>query len=115
MTKNRIFILFTFLALCSISGCSRHTTEHVKVVMKKYEFEPAVIKVKSGDTVELELSTVDVQHGFDIPQLGIHVPVPKGKSTVFSFKAPDKGEYQIKCGVICGPHHDDMQAKLVVE
>ena len=115
MTKNRIFIFFSLFALCLISGCSRHTTEHIKVTMKKYEFQPAVITVKSGDTVDLELSTLDVQHGFDIPQLGIHVPVPKGQTTIFSFKAPDKGEYPIKCGVICGPHHDDMQAKLVVE
>ena len=115
MTKNWIFTSFSVFALFWISGCSRHATEHIKVVMKKYEIQPAVITVKSGDTVELELSTLDVQHGFDIPQLSIHVPVPKGRSTVFSFKAPDKGEYLIKCGIICGPHHDEMQAKLVVE
>jgi len=83
--------------------------------MKKYSFDPAVIKVKSGDTVELEVSATDVQHGFSVPKLGIKQAIQPGKPATITFKAPDKGEYQVECSVICGPHHDDMQAKLVVE
>jgi cytochrome c oxidase subunit II len=83
--------------------------------MKMYAIEPAVIRVKSGEIVELEVSTADVQHGFDVAQLGIREPVQPGRPSVFAFQAPAKGEYQITCGVLCGPHHDDMKAKLVVE
>jgi len=115
--KNLRFLLFLNILLCSfIPGCSRpKPTEHINVVMKKYQIEPAVIKVKSGETVEFEVSTTDVQHGFDIPDLGVKQPVQPGKASVFTFKAPAKGEYQIVCGIICGPRHDDMKAKLVVE
>ena len=83
--------------------------------MKKYQIQPAVIRVKSGDNIELEVSAVDVQHGLNIPDLGINTPVDPGKPTIVAFKAPAKGEYPVKCGIICGAHHDDMQAKLVVE
>ncbi len=37
--------------------------------MKKYSIEPAVIHVKAGQITELEVSTADVQHGFDVPGL----------------------------------------------
>jgi heme/copper-type cytochrome/quinol oxidase subunit 2 len=56
-----------------------------------------------------------VQHGFDVPALGIKEPVQPGKTTVVSFVAPRKGEYKVLCGVICGPHHEDMLGKLVVQ
>ncbi len=83
--------------------------------MKKYAIEPKVIRVKSGEIVELEISTADVQHGLDIPDLDIKTPVQPGRTTSVTFKAPARGEYRIACGVICGPHHDDMVGKLVVE
>ena len=83
--------------------------------MKKYAIEPAVIHVKSGSNVELEITTADVQHGFDVPDLGIKEAVQPGKTTTVNFVAPAKGEYKVVCGVICGPHHEDMLAKLVVD
>jgi cytochrome c oxidase subunit 2 len=114
---------FIFLMFCGfvglLSGCKGEQatgpTEHIVVVMKKYSIEPAVIKVKSGSNVDLEVTTADVQHGFDVPQLGIKEPVQPGKPAHVKFKAPGKGEYQVICGIICGPHHDDMTAKLIVE
>ena len=111
-------ILFAFLSLLSFLpalGFRSGATEHIKVAMKKYSFDPAVIRVKSGDTVELEVSASDTQHGFSVPQLGIKEAVQPGTPATISFKAPAKGEYGIECSVICGPHHDDMKAKLVVE
>jgi cytochrome c oxidase subunit II len=83
--------------------------------MKKYSFEPSVIPVKAGQTTELEVSSADVQHGFDVPGLGIKEAVRPGQPAVIRLKSPAKGEYKVVCGIICGPHHDDMTAKLVVE
>jgi heme/copper-type cytochrome/quinol oxidase subunit 2 len=117
MKRFGSFVLLNFLLFSFIPGCSRPPVpdEHIKVVMKKYAIEPAIIRVKSGEIVELEVSTVDVQHGFEVAQLGIREAVQPGRPAVFTFKAPGKGEYLVTCSILCGAHHDDMQAKLVVE
>ena len=83
--------------------------------MKKYSIDPQEIRVQSGKRIELDVTTADVQHGLDIPALGIKEPVQPGQTTVVSFTAPAPGEYGVRCGVLCGPHHDDMVAKLVVQ
>ena len=83
--------------------------------MKKYAIDPAIIHVKSGEKIELNVTTSDVQHGLDIPDLDIKEPVQPGRTTRIYFTAPVKGEYRVACGIICGPHHDDMVGKLVVE
>jgi heme/copper-type cytochrome/quinol oxidase subunit 2 len=115
MNRNAYLVLLSFL--CVLSGCQKKipADEHIQVTMKKYAIEPSLIRVKSGEIVELEIRAVDVQHGLDIPELGIKAPVQPGRPTSITFKAPAKGEYRIACGVICGPHHDDMVGKLVVE
>lgn len=83
--------------------------------MRRYSFDPSVIRVKAGEPVDLEVTTADVQHGFDVPELGIKEAVQPGRTTEIRFTPSKKGEYRVKCGVICGPHHDDMTAKLVVD
>jgi cytochrome c oxidase subunit 2 len=115
MKRNIIFCLLSFLFL--LWGCQKKnpTDASIHVSMKKYTIEPAVIRVKSGQKVVLEVTTADVQHGLDIPELGINEPVQPGKTTTISFIAPAKGEYRVACGVVCGPRHDDMVGKLVVE
>ncbi|HEU4414624.1 MAG TPA: cupredoxin domain-containing protein [Candidatus Angelobacter sp.] len=102
----------------SAVGCHKESgpsPERIKVVMKKYSIDPPVIHVKAGQTTELEVSTADVQHGFDVPKLGIKEPVRPGQPAIVALKSPPKGEYEVVCGIICGPHHDDMTGKLVVE
>ncbi|HEY2498288.1 MAG TPA: cupredoxin domain-containing protein [Candidatus Angelobacter sp.] len=116
MKKSVFVILFSFFILTL--GCrsnSNPAAERIKVVMKKYTIEPEVIYVKAGQITELEVSTADVQHGFDVPQLSIKAPVRSGQPAIITLKNPPKGEYKVVCGIICGPHHDDMAAKLVVE
>ncbi len=116
MNRNYWLILLCFLL--PAAGCQKKGTpgaERIKVVMKKYSIEPAVIHVKAGQTTDLEVSTADVQHGFDVPALGIKEPVRPGNPAIITLKSPAKGEYKVVCGIICGPHHEDMQAKLVVE
>lgn len=115
MKTTFFLVLFSFLII--LPGCQSKPgpTERIAVVMKKYTIQPSEIRVKSGETVELDVSTADVQHGLSIPDLGIKEAVQPGKPATVRFTAPAKGEYRVACGIICGPHHDDMTAKLIVE
>lgn len=109
------FILLNFLFLAA--GCRKDNepAQHIAVVMKKYSIEPSVIRLKAGEPVALEVSTSDVQHGFDVPDLGIKEPVQPGRPTTIRFTPKSKGEYKVTCGIICGPHHEEMAAKLIVQ
>ncbi|MGB8128369.1 MAG: cupredoxin domain-containing protein [Candidatus Angelobacter sp.] len=118
MNKSLLPLFALTLVLLPI-GCRNQPKSladvHIHVVMKKYTIEPPVIHVKANQTTELEISTADVQHGFDVPGLKIKEPVRTGQPATVTLKNPPKGEYKVVCGIICGPHHDDMEAKLVVE
>jgi cytochrome c oxidase subunit II len=115
MNRTALLACFSVLILCG--GCKKNppADEHIRVVMRKYSIDPAEIRVKSGERIELAVTATDVQHGLDIPALGIKEPVQPGRTTIISFTAPAPGEYRVTCGVLCGPHHDDMVAKLVVQ
>jgi cytochrome c oxidase subunit 2 len=118
MNKS-LLSLFALTLAFPASGCRNQPKSaadaHIQVVMKKYTIEPSVIHVKANQVTELEISSADVQHGFDVPDLHIKEPVRTGQPATVILKNPPKGEYKVVCGIICGPHHDDMVAKLVVE
>src|SRR6478752_4731840 len=99
---NRNFSLILLCFLMAALGCQNRrdpNAEHVKVVMKKYTIEPAVIRVKAGKTTELEVSSADVQHGFKVDSLRISVPVRPGDPAIVTLKSPAKGEYNVVCGI----------------
>jgi cytochrome c oxidase subunit 2 len=115
--NKRLLPLFALTLAILAVGCRNQppADAHIQVTMKKYTIEPAIIHVKANQVTELEISSADVQHGFDVPGLGIKEPVRSGQPAIVTLKNPPKGEYKVECGIICGPHHDDMVAKLIVE
>lgn len=109
-----------FLLICAVllSSCTNKPSEpaqHVPVTMRKFAIEPAVIRVKQSANVVLDISTQDVQHGFQVPELGINEPIQPNRPAEIPLDTSRKGEFKVECSIICGPGHDDMQAKIVVE
>ena len=99
-----------------VSGCNSDKPDVViPVVMKKYAFDPPLIRVRRGQVVELDVSTADVQHGFTVPDLGIKEPIQPRRPAKIVFKADRAGVFPMSCSIICGPGHDDMTGKIVVE
>src|SRR5438270_12227737 len=103
-------LVFVFPLFLLFTACSREPAVKLAVTMKKYAIEPAEIRVKRGQKVELTVSTLDVQHGFSIADLGIKEPVQKGRPAVITFTADRAGEFPVQCAIICGSGHDDMRA-----
>ena len=116
-----LYVVVSAIALNSLAlgpmGCAKtpKETRPIAITMKKYNIDPAEIRVKQGETIEFHVSTLDVQHGFDVPALGIKESVQPSRPAVFTFTADKKGEFEIKCGILCGAGHNRMRAKLVVE
>jgi cytochrome c oxidase subunit 2 len=87
----------------------------IKVVAKKYEFNPSKITVKTGTPVVLELTSADRVHGFSIEELKLRAEIKPGETVRLEFTPDKPGTYSFKCDVYCGSGHPNMKGVLVVE
>jgi cytochrome c oxidase subunit II len=71
-----------------------------------------VLVVPVGVPVKLELSSVDVIHGFFVPAFRIKIDTVPGMTTHAWFKADKPGSHDIFCSVYCGLKHADMLSKV---
>lgn len=115
--RERTFYLFVVLIALAISGCGKSpvTARTIAITMKKGEISPKEVRVKRNEPVKLAVSTLDVQHGFEIPALKISEPVNPGMPAEIALDTSRPGTYKVQCGVMCGARHDDMRAQIVVE
>ena len=114
------YLFIPIFALALATGCAKKpenvAPRVVVVTMKKGDIEPKEIRAKQGEKVKLNVTTLDVQHGFEVPELKISEPVNPGQPAAeIALDTSKPGTYQVECGVMCGAHHDDMRAKIVVE
>jgi cytochrome c oxidase subunit 2 len=87
----------------------------IKVLAKNWVFEPAEIRVKKGERVVLEITSVDVDHGLAIPAFNVNVKLAPNKMAKAEFTADKAGSYPFFCSVFCGSGHRDMKGMLIVE
>jgi len=120
--KQSFYLFIPLLALGLlgvVSGCAKKAEQVaprvVPIAMKKGDISPKEIRVKQNEPIRLAVSTLDVQHGFEIPQLGVSEPVNPGKPAEIALDTSRKGSFKVQCGIMCGAHHDDMRALVIVE
>lgn len=87
-------------------------------------FDPPALTVKAGQTVKIELTSMDDSmhtdgggwHELAIDELGIDWKVGPLSTEVFELTAPSKpGTYTWFCGICCGGRaNPSMQGKLTV-
>lgn len=86
-----------------------------EMTAKQWEFEPSTITVNRGDTVELHIESLDVTHGFSLPDFGINEVLEPGKDVHVEFVADKTGTFTFACSVPCGSGHGRMSGQLVVQ
>lgn len=91
------------------------SVKEFSMTAKQWAFDPAVITVKQGDKVRIKMKSIDVAHGFALPDFNIKVDLVPNKEEMVEFVADKKGEFTFFCSVMCGEGHRDMKGKLVVE
>lgn len=141
--KNYLFV-FGFFAMLLVAGCSSGVKEdsgnsaqvpavtgdsgieetaeapvapEVKtftMTAKQWEFSPDTITVNKGDTVVLSVKSIDVTHGFAIPEFGVNERLTPGKTVEVEFVADKAGTFPFFCSVVCGEGHGSMRGQLVV-
>jgi plastocyanin len=99
------------------------------VHLRKYEYDPPVIRVNRGDTVRLKFVAEDVVHGFYLEGHDLDATAAPMRSAVqllrpstgkretleeVSFAATREGKFRFRCSQTCGYLHPFMLGELIV-
>jgi cytochrome c oxidase subunit 2 len=112
------------LVVTRLQGPVATDTAAVQVHASMGGFDPPALTVKAGETVKVELSSMDTSmhsdgggwHQFAIDALDINWKVGPLSSQVFEFTAPaTAGTYSWYCDICCGgKENPSMRGKLTV-
>jgi cytochrome c oxidase subunit II len=104
------------LALVSLASLAATNKKEriIKVVAKKFEFVPAEIKVRRGETVVLRFTSPDVPMGANFADFKQRVDIMPGKVATLRLTPEQAGSFVFLCDVFCGTGHEEMSGTLVV-
>jgi len=86
----------------------------VTMTARRFAFNPSTVVVNEGDNVRIEITSVDVAHGFNMPDYKIDIPILPGVPQVIEFTADKPGTHEFHCDLYCGYGHMFMRGKLIV-
>ncbi len=103
----------------------QQSLDGISMTADYWSFEPSTITVKKGETVRLQITSVNnmmpmmslrfPNHGIDIEDYDIDYTLPMGETITIEFVADRAGEFHFHCSVYCGMGHEDMHGELIVE
>lgn len=85
------------------------------ITAKSWEFVPSTITVNNGDTVKLNITSVDVDHGFFLSAFNVNKKLKPGQTVTAEFVADKTGSFSFFCNVFCGSGHQTMKGTLIVQ
>lgn len=107
-------IALALAILLSAAAGSGAEPKVVKISAKRFEFTPAEVRVKKGETVVLELTALDRVHGFNLPAFKIRKDIVPKEVTRVTLTPGEAGTFPFHCDVFCGDGHEDMTGTLIV-
>lgn len=122
---NEEIVMVKFTAAVKASGAMKSEAEsasggmekpvEISVSAKRWKFDPSIIAVKKGDRVKLSIQSIDVTHGFSIPDFNVNETLKPNETTIVEFTADKTGTFTFACSVFCGSGHSTMKGTLIVE
>ncbi|MCS7464611.1 cupredoxin domain-containing protein [Paenibacillus doosanensis] len=89
-----------------------HAGPQLKFIASNYQFDKPEYTVKAGEKVTVSFLNKEGLHAMEI--VGLDVKLDNNtKSVDMTFDKP--GEYEVHCVLPCGPGHQDMKTKLIVQ
>ena len=86
----------------------------IHLTAKKFEYTPNEITLKKGVPVVLEITSLDRDHGFKVPEFGLRADVKPGETTRVRIVPDRVGRFEFRCDVFCGSGHEDMAGEFIV-
>jgi len=87
----------------------------VPIKVKRFEYVPKEVTLKKGVPVVLELKSLDVPHGFNLPDLGVRADVLPGQTARVRIVPKQTGRFVFHCDIFCGTGHEDLEGAIVVK
>jgi cytochrome c oxidase subunit 2 len=86
----------------------------VHYVARMWAFEPSVLRVPTGSTLDIYAVTKDVTHGFLIAGTNVNLMLVPGAVANGRVHFSKPGIYTIVCHEYCGRNHQNMNARIEV-
>jgi cytochrome c oxidase subunit II len=131
--------VYSTVLLVQIDTLPAHPSEYVDVIAHQWfwefyypangttyntSYDPATnnatggaLWAPAGTSIQINVTSVDVIHSFNIPGLGVRIDAIPGRTNDFGFNIPSVApgtQYLIQCTEFCGTYHGTMRAFLVV-
>jgi heme/copper-type cytochrome/quinol oxidase subunit 2 len=84
------------------------------IAIQNGAYTPDTVIVNQGDTVNLEITAVDGNYGFDQPDYGLSATIAKGKTQIVQFQALAPGNFTFYCPSCGGPSKGPVGHIMVV-
>ena len=92
-----------------------HSERVVPIKVKRFENSPKEVVVKKGVPVVLQLQSLDVPHGFNLPDLGVRTDVLPGQTARVRIVPQQTGRFVFRCDIFCGSGHEELEGAIVVK
>ena len=86
----------------------------IPITAKRFEYLPPAIVLKKGVPVILELTSEDVLHGFNLPDLNLRADVLPGQVARIRLLPDKTGTFPFHCDNFCGVGHEHMEGVITV-
>jgi cytochrome c oxidase subunit 2 len=98
---------------CGGNGTS-DSAQVVNIEAQQWSFSPNTIALSKGQTVDFELTSKDVHHGFSLPDFGVRADIIPGQPSKVRVILDKAGTYNFHCDYYCGSGHEGMSGQIVV-
>jgi cytochrome c oxidase subunit II len=111
---KRLTIAAAFL-ICGVfiqgvaAAAAQEAARTIEIHAKRFSFSPAEITIKKGEAVKLVITSDDVTHSLLIPDLHVNATTQKDHPAEVTITPEKVGDFQGKCGHVCGSGHASMK------
>ena len=106
-------VLIALLAPLPI-GAAASQARTINITASQWNFQPGTVRVNRGDTITINLESVDVVHGLFVDGYAVKTVAEPGRPGMLTFVADRAGAFHFRCAIPCGNLHPFMIGKLVV-
>jgi cytochrome c oxidase subunit 2 len=106
-------VLLALLAPLPVTAAAPQE-RRIVITASQWDFQPGTIRVNQGDTIVIDLESVDVVHGLFIDGYEVKTLAEPGRPGRLTFLADRDGAFHFRCAMPCGNLHPFMIGKLVV-